>query len=131
MTSKVFINEFSLTVNINQYLADTISHVFSEVWTVDVAYNTNRELFASNSQEMTARMQSNAQRCQDSELRGMLGRIESGLTPYEAGNYLMTDDRAPVELLSMQVIDDLIRDEVAWYKQIYKEQGIKAFIGML
>ena len=117
--------------NINQYLADTISHVFSEVWTVDVAYNTNRELFASNSQEMTARMQSNAQRCQDAELRGMLGRIESGLTPYEAGNYLMTDDRAPVELLSMQVIDDLIRDEVAWYKQIYKEQGIKALIGML
>jgi hypothetical protein len=61
----------------------------------------------------------------------MLSRIESGLTPYEAGNYLMTDDRAPVELLSMQVIDDLIRDEVAWYKQIYKEQGIKALIGML
>ncbi len=117
--------------NINQYLADTISHVFSEVWTADVAHNTNRELFASNSPEMISRMQSNAQRCKDTELSAMLGRIESGLTPYEAGNYLMTDDRAPVELLSMQVIDDLIRDEVAWYKQIYKEYGIKALIDML
>lgn len=38
--------------NINQYLADTISNVFSEVYTVDVAGSTNRELFASNNSEM-------------------------------------------------------------------------------
>ncbi len=117
--------------NINQYLADTISHVFSEVWTVDVAYNTNRELFASNSPEMTARMQSNAQRCQDAELRGMLSRIESGLTPYEAGNYLMTDDRAPVELLGMRVIDDLIRDEISWVREIYDREGIQGVINSI
>lgn len=38
--------------NINQYLADTISNVFSEVYTVDVAGSTNRELFASNNADM-------------------------------------------------------------------------------
>lgn len=38
--------------NINQYLADTISNVFSEVYTVDVADSTNRELFASNNADM-------------------------------------------------------------------------------
>lgn len=34
--------------NINEYLADTIAQVFSDVYTVDVAGSTNRELFASD-----------------------------------------------------------------------------------
>ena len=43
----------------------------------------------------------------------------------------MTDDRAPVELLGMQVIDDLIRDEVMWYRRIYEEYGIEGVLGSL
>ena len=117
--------------NINQYLSDTIAAVFSEVWTVDVPYSTNRELFASNNPGMLEEMDRNMLLCKDEELRGMLGRVRNGLTAYEAGEYLMTDDRAPVELLGMRVIDDLIRDEVAWYKWIYQEYGIEGVIGSL
>ena len=115
--------------NINQYLADTIAHVFSEIYTVDVLHNTNRELFASNSPEMLSVMERNLALCQDAELQTMLRRVTASLSAYEAGPYLMTDDRAPVELLGMQVIDDLIRDEVAWYKQLYEEYGIQGIIG--
>ena len=61
----------------------------------------------------------------------LLERISRGLAPYEAGDYRMTDDCAPVELLGMRVIDELIRDEVAWYKQLYREYGLKALIGSL
>ncbi len=43
----------------------------------------------------------------------------------------MTDDRAPVELLGMRVIDELIQDEVSWYKGIYEEYGIQGIIDML
>lgn len=43
----------------------------------------------------------------------------------------MSDDKAPVELLGMQVIDELIRDEVALYKQIYEEKGIKGVLDAL
>ncbi|MBR1845892.1 MAG: fused MFS/spermidine synthase, partial [Oscillospiraceae bacterium] len=45
--------------NINQYLADTISAVFPAVWTVDVARNTNRELFASRNTDMIERLRDN------------------------------------------------------------------------
>ena len=117
--------------NINQYLADTISAVFSQVCTVDVARSTNRELFASNDPDMLSTFDRNAALCTDAELQGMLGRIRDGLTPYEAGPYLMTDDRAPVELLGMRVIDDLIRDEVAYYKDLYQKQGLQALIKAL
>ena len=63
--------------NINQYLADTISGVFSEVYTVDVKGATNREL------------------------------------------------------LGMQMIDELIRDEVSYYRKVFDEGGIEALINLL
>jgi hypothetical protein len=61
----------------------------------------------------------------------MMERVVSGHNEYEAGNYLMTDDKAPVELLGMQVIDELIQDEVAYYKEIYDENGISRVLDML
>ena len=33
------------------------------------------------------------------------------------------DDKAPVELLGMKVIDTLIADEVRYYKDIYEKGG--------
>lgn len=49
----------------------------------------------------------------------------------EAGTYRMTDDSAPVELLSMQVIDELIQDEVSYYKKIYNDRGIQGLMDEL
>ena len=93
--------------DINQYLADTIANVFDNVYTVDVAGSTNRELFAS---------------------QNMMQRVADNSSAYVAGDYLMTDDKAPVELLGMQVIDQLIQEEVAYYKDIYEEQGISGLL---
>ncbi|MGN0472870.1 MAG: hypothetical protein ACI4F8_08490 [Lachnospiraceae bacterium] len=47
---------------------------------------------------------------------------------YTAGDYLLTDDRTPVEVLGMQVIDELISDEMEYYKEIYREQGIRGLL---
>ncbi len=117
--------------NINQYLSDTISQVFSEVVTADVAYNTNRELFASNNPEMLEEFQRNLSLETDEELLTMIGTVSDSLTAYEAGDYVMTDDKAPVELLGMRMIDELIEDEVSYYKEIYKEQGLEGLMKLL
>lgn len=114
--------------NINQYLADTISHVFSEVYTVDVKNSTNRELFASNDPELLKRFQENVKEEENTELLAMMGEVGKELIPYKPGNYLMADDKAPVELLSMRVIDDLIKEEVEYYRDIYEEGGIPALL---
>lgn len=114
--------------NINQYLSDTISNVFANVYTVDVAGSTNRELFASASSELPAVLQRNIGSLEDAELAAMMERVEQGLALYEAGTYLMTDDKAPVELLGMQAIDGLIRDEVEYYKGLYKEKGFRGLL---
>ena len=114
--------------NINQYLADTISSVFSQVYTVDVAGSTNRELFASDNAKMLANLEAGRERLQDGGLYGMMERASEGLERYAPGQYVLTDDRAPVELLSIQVIDDLIGDEVSYYKRIYEEEGIRGLL---
>ncbi len=117
--------------NINQYLSDTIASVFSEVWTVDVAGSTNRELFASDNPALLEVMNRNTAMCPDFELQDMISRIYGRLGKYDAGPYLLTDDRAPVEMLGMRVIDEIIRDEVLWFKHIYEEYGIEGVIGSL
>ena len=40
----------------------------------------------------------------------------------------MTDDQAPVELLGMRVIDQVISEEVAYYKGIYEREGISGLL---
>jgi len=42
--------------------------------------------------------------------------------------YLFTDDKAPVELLGMNVIDGLIQGELGYYKDIFMEDGIKGLL---
>jgi spermidine synthase len=117
--------------SINDYLADTIASVFDTVYTADVSGSTNRELFASTSSSILETFQKNKAELDNQNLFQMMERVVSGLNEYEAGNYLMTDDKAPVELLGMQVIDELIQDEVAYYKEIYDENGISGVLDML
>lgn len=117
--------------SINQYLSDTISNVFEYVYTADVAGSTNRELFASNDPEMMHTFLQNKEKLGDEALSDMMDSVYAQMTRYEPGRYLMTDDKAPVEVLGMQVIDDLIQDEVSYYKNIYDAQGIQGLLDVV
>lgn len=105
---------------INEYLADTISQVFSSVYTVDVKNNTNRELFASNNAEMIESFRAGYQSERDAGLKEMMERVDGSLVKYTAGNLILTDDKAPVELLSMRAIDAIIKEEVDYYRGEYE-----------
>ncbi len=117
--------------DINTYLADTISHVFSEVYVADVPRCTNRELFASSNPAMLANLQANVAAEENSGLRELMGQVAAGLSAYEAGENILTDDRAPVELLGMRMIDSLIQDEIGYYKKIFQEQGIEGLLNSM
>lgn len=113
---------------INDYLADTISNVFSEVYTVDVKNNTNRELFASDNADILNRLSAGVNVEEDADLKAMMGTVQENIVKYEAGNLILTDDKAPVELLSMKAIDALITDEVDYYKKVYEEEGLQGLL---
>ncbi len=114
--------------SINDYLSDTISSVFSEVYTVDVKNSSNRELFASNNKGMIPIFQETIESEKNLELKLFMEEISETLKKHKAGRLILTDDKAPVELLGMKVIDDLIKEEVRYYKDIYEEDGLKGVI---
>ncbi|MBR6402124.1 MAG: fused MFS/spermidine synthase [Eubacterium sp.] len=113
---------------INEYLSDTIAQVFSEIYTVDVTGNTNRELFAGSDPEMFSRLKANLDKEQNEELHAMIQKVSDNMTRYAAGDLIMTDDKAPVEVLGMKAIDSLIGEEVEYYKDVYKEKGLEGLI---
>lgn len=117
--------------DINQYLADTISSVFGNVYTVEVDNSTNRELFASDNNDMMGMLNDNISGIKDADLRFMMNKVRDNSIAYNAGKLIMTDDNAPVELLGMKVIDKIIRDEVAYYKEIFDENGVQGVIDAL
>jgi len=114
--------------NINQYLADTISSVFSEIYTANVPYSTNRELFASNNVNLYKTFEEKRKLLENRDLYNLMGQVSDNLNKYNAGNYILTDDKAPVELLGIKVIDGLIKEEAGYYKEIFKKEGIKGLV---
>ena len=111
--------------DITQYLADTIASVFDNVYTVDVAGSSNRELYAFTDAACLARFNEERQTEQAPDLNRMMERVADGITAYNGGDLIMNDDKAPVELLGMKVIDSLIGEEASFYKEIYEEQGLE------
>ena len=116
---------------INSYLSDTVSSVFGEVYTVNVARTSNVELFASDSADVLATMSENVALEDDPQLYALMESISGSLEKYSAGERIMTDDRAPVELLGMRAIDSMIFDEAEYYRDVFRRGGFRGLIDSL
>lgn len=110
---------------INDCLRETILSVFSEVYCYDIADSTNLMLFCSNDKNMLTRFELSQRETADSELETLFADISSGLKRCEPkGCRILTDDNAPVELLGMKTIDRMISEELEYYKDIFRREGI-------
>ena len=114
--------------SINESLCDTIAAVFPAVVTADVRGNTNRELFACVEGDPAERLEENLNLLAPGELRSMMEQVSQRLTPVTGGSNVLTDDRAPVEVLGMRAIDALISDELVWVRGIYEREGLRGLI---
>ena len=113
---------------INQYLADTISTMFPSVYTAEVPGTTNRVLFAAAEGDLAGRLRQALPAVQDEALAGLMVQAAERLTPYQSSGRLLTDDRAPVELLGMRAIDELIAGELTYYRGILEREGVSGLI---
>jgi len=118
-------------LSINHYLCDTIASVFPHVMTADVPYTTNRELFAMTGKDPAARLEQGMQRISDPALSAMMQTVRAALKPYSAESHILTDDKAPVEVLGMRMIDGLIQEELGYYKDIFREEGLSGLLKSL
>ena len=105
--------------SINDYLCDTIASVFKYVYTVPVEGGTNMEVFASNHMMLPQMLEKNAEKLPKGELQNMMAAVSKGLVRYEGKDRILTDDKAPVELLGMKVLDEIIGEELDYYRELY------------
>ena len=117
--------------SINRFLCDTISAVFPYVCTMEVPFSTNLMLYASSSEDPARLLSANLQKLPEGELKMLLQKVPSSLSAYTPGIHLLTDDKAPVELLGMRMIDSLIEEELGYYKAIYRAGGLRSLIDAL
>lgn len=141
--------------SINEALQSTISQVFNAagltgmVATADVDGNTNRELFAVRPAaggdgtglldgRAEALAATTATRSGDAQLTGLMESVAARLrrvpAPGEPGfrsGAVLTDDRAPVEVLGMRAIDRIIADEAGPYRDILRKDGVRGLLDAL
>ena len=117
--------------NINEYLADTIGQVFPEIQICNVTNWSNRMLFAGSSPQMAENLNARIAAEENADLKTMYSRTAGGLQSFQPGKRVMTDDKAPVELLGMRMIDEIISDELSYYKEIFKNEGVQGLMDSL
>ena len=114
--------------DITTYLSDTVASVFPNVATVNVKGSTNRELFASVNVDLFRSLQFNTLISSNYDFIKRMTPVLEGLAEYKGTGLILTDDKAPVELLGMEVIDVLIEGEIGYYKDIFEKDGISGLI---
>ncbi|MFT8358695.1 spermidine synthase [Bifidobacterium aquikefiri] len=138
--------------SINEALEATISSVFENgagmnrsassplVATADVPDTTNRELFAkkplnqSDGLSFESLPETAVQRTRSGDLADAMSSVTLRLIPVKyasaMSSYVLTDDKAPVEVLGMRAIDELIKEQAGPYRKILKEQGISGLMNI-
>ena len=58
----------------------------------------------------------------------MMKTVSGKLTEYQGGDCILTDDKAPVEVLGMRVLDELIEGELNYYRDQVKTNGLLSLI---
>ena len=77
---------------------------------------------------MREALKTNTTKLKNADLKQMMENVSDNSEVYHGSSYLMIDDKAPVELLGMQVIDQIIQEEVSYYKGIYEKDGIQGLL---
>ncbi len=116
--------------SINEALTDTIASVFGarNMVTSDVSRTTNRELFAKRMGDGARSIEASIRRMDEGD--STLDRAVQAVDPtfrdvtVSAVPTVLTDDKAPVEVLGMRAIDGIIAEQAEPYRRILREEGI-------
>lgn len=117
--------------SISEALTDTVASVFPCVAAADVPGNTNRVLLASADEPPELALAASLAETESGAFESFLSSVAPSFRPVEGGGHVLTDDRAPVELLGIRAIDSIIEEELAYYKAILREGGVRALLRSL
>ena len=114
---------------INAHIQDTILEVFDNAYTVPAG--SNLVLLASNSYDCQQRLNEMLPTVENQSLYLFMRRIADDMTKAKSTGRILTDDRAPVELLSIRVLDEMIERELVSIRSHLSGMGLKELYELL
>ncbi len=114
---------------INDYIYGTVTKVFKNCYQVEAG--TNVLIYCSNDIDPKEKLASKLDEVDNPKLKTLFTKATNNMVKLEENEYLLTDDKAPVELLGMQVLDDMINDELEGYRSKLRGKSIKEIIELL
>jgi len=114
--------------NINEYLINTIGKIFPAERIIDAKGVTNRVLFAAADEKIFFELKARAEQISDEKLSKLMIHIAETWKKPPIGEKILTDDRAPVEMLSMRALDNIIQQNLRYYKEIYRREGLNGVL---
>ena len=121
--------------SINDHIYGTLKNVFKNVYRANAGLNV--VVYASNDIDpkdvLTEQMKAENLSKRDlvPQLKSLFRQHLNSFEEVIDNGYLLTDDRAPVELLGMQVLDDMIVDELEYYRSALRGKSLKEIIQAL
>ncbi len=115
----VMVVNMNMRGEINDWLIDTILEIFPAARIVDAG--GNRELFASFDENIFENLSGRANLLGDEDLTALMENIAQDWQVPIRGEKILTDDKAPIEMLGMQAIDKIIQRQL----KNYRENGIR------
>ena len=116
--------------SINQALCDTVSAVYDKVYTLRVPYGSGIETYSFNGDiDLMERLDSI--HTDDEDLNKVFFRLKNGLIVHEDTGIRLYDDTANVEIRSIKALDELVNSELAYYRQIFHDKGLKGLMDEL
>jgi spermidine synthase len=119
---------------INQYITQTVKSVMKKVYTCDISNSTNMLLFASNDTAMINIFENNINKLESSNpLTEISKYVKNNLKETTKTELVFTDDLAPVDVLGQSLLNDIVKDELAEFKQAvnFDEKGFKGIFELL
>lgn len=106
-----------------------MASVFAHTYVADVVGNTNTEVFCTNAAGLPERFAASRAGLENARYAAMMETVAASLTEYNGGGCILTDDKAPVEVLGMRVLDELIADELDYYRGYFRSGDIAGLLG--
>lgn len=114
---------------INDYIYGTLTKVFKYCYQVEA--DTNMLIYCSNDVDLREKLGSKLDEVTVPKLKTLFTKAYNNMKRLEDNEYILTDDKAPVELLGMRVLDDMIIDELEGYRSKIRGKSIKEIIELI
>ena len=112
-------------------LCDTAYGVFENLYKFRYAGESGAEAFATKDKNVDLISKVKDVNVSDTKLQHCFNVVKNSIKAHQDSGIRLKDDTADVEIRSIWSLDELIQEELEYYRAIYKEYGLKGLIERL